>query len=302
MLEVYRQFVEEYLAIPVIPGKNTESEKFAGAEYTTCIEALMQDGKALQAGTSHMLGQNFAKVFGVKYLDKSGREQFVWQTSWGLSTRIVGALIMVHSDDKWLVLPPKIASTPVVIVPIWSSEDERDLAVGKANNLAQSLRKELDVNVKVDEREGRPGFKFFEWEKKGIPIRVELGPKDIANESLVLVRRDTGEKTTVKEGVAISFINNLLETIQADLFKKALAFQEENTHWVDDRKAFQDVLKNKGGFILAHWCGDSSCEEQIAEETKATIRCIPFDQKKEKGKCIKCEKDSESRVIFAKAY
>jgi prolyl-tRNA synthetase len=301
MLEIYRRFAEEYLAIPVIPGKKSESEKFAGADFTTTIEAMMQDGRALQAGTSHMLGQNFAKVFEVKYLDKSGGEQFVWQTSWGLSTRIIGALIMVHSDDVGLVLPPKIAPTQVVITVIGKSEIEREAAATKAKEIAANLR-QIGVSSKIDDRDERPGVKFFEWERKGIPVRIEIGPKDLEKGSMTLVRRDTGEKETATENEVTQKVSELLEAIQSNLFQRAIAFRSENTHEVNSWEEFQYTISKKGGFLMAHWCGNARCEEKIKEETRATIRCIPFDQKDEKGKCIFCGEESTSRVVFAKAY
>lgn len=300
MLGVYRKFVEEYLAIPTIPGYKTESEKFAGADYTTTIEAMMQDGKALQSGTSHHLGQNFAKVFDVKFIDENSQEQFVWQTSWGLSTRIIGALIMAHSDDAGLVLPPKIAPTQVVIVSIMNGENNA-MVSAKSDELAATLRSS-GLAVKVDNREGRPGARYFEWERKGVPIRLEVGPKDIANKSVMAVRRDTGEKAVIFEEKLVQSIQNLLGAIQANLFDKALAFQKENTHEVNSYEDFKETLETKGGFLLAHWCGDAKCEEKIKEETKATSRCIPFDQPEEDGQCVCCGKKSQKRIIFAKAY
>jgi prolyl-tRNA synthetase len=301
MLEIYRRFAEEYMAIPVISGKKSESEKFAGADFTTAIEAMMQDGRALQSGTSHMLGQNFAKAFEVKYLDKSGEEQFVWQTSWGLSTRIIGALIMVHSDDTGLVLPPKIAPIQTIITVIGKSEIEREAAAAKAKEIAANLR-QLGVSSKIDDRDERPGVKFFEWERKGIPVRIEIGPKDIEKGSMTLVRRDTGEKETVAEKEVAQRVCNLLDDIQSNLYRRAVAFRTENTHEVNSWEEFRDVISGKGGFLMAHWCGSSKCEEKIKEETRATIRCLPFNQKKEKGKCVFCGGESDSRVVFAKAY
>ena len=302
MLGVYREFVEEYLALPVIAGRKTETEKFAGAQYTLSIEALMQDGKALQAGTSHMLGQNFAKVFGVKFLSEEGQEQYVWQTSWGLSTRIMGALIMTHSDDLGLVLPPRIAPLQAVVIPIWSSAEEEKTVLPKAEEIALRLQKELGTFVKIDKREGRPGYKFFEWERKGVPIRIEIGPREVSQKSIILARRDTGEKKTVKEENFVLSVKKLLQEIQDNLWQRALDFQKKNTHFVDSWTDFENALKNQGGFLLAHWCGRRECEEKIAEETKATIRCIPENQKRETGKCVLCGKKSERRVLFAKAY
>lgn len=297
MLKVYQKFAEEYLAIPVISGRKTESEKFAGADYTTSIEAMMQDGKALQAATSHMLGQNFAKAFEVKFVNQNEEWQFVWQTSWGLSTRIIGALIMAHSDDNGLVLPPKIAPTQVVIIPI--KNDQKVLA--KADAVAASLSNQ-GFTVKIDARDDRPGVKFFEWEKKGVPLRIEIGPKDIENQSVVLVRRDTGEKSSVSEKNVVAGVEEALNSIQKNLFDKALKFRKAHTWNVDSWEEFRDTLEKKGGFLMAHWCGNAECEAKIKEKTKATTRCIPFDQKKEKGKCVFCGDKSEGRIIFAKAY
>lgn len=300
-LEVYRVFAEEYLAIPVIPGRKTESEKFAGADYTTTIEAMMQDGKALQSGTSHLLGQNFAKAFKVKFLDKDGQEQFVWQTSWGLSTRIIGALIMAHSDDTGLVLPPRIAPTQVVVMSITNGKDTDAQVIAKSQELATTLRK-AGVSVKVDNREGRPGARYFEWERKGIPLRLEVGPKDLVKHSVVAARRDTGEKTVIAEDGIAQAVRDLLDNIQQSLFAKALAFRWKNTNEVNTYQEFKDTLEAKGGFLLAHFCGNADCEAAIKEDTKATSRCIPFDQPDEDGKCVYCGKKSHKRIIFAKAY
>ena len=301
MLEVYRVFAEEYMAMPVIPGKKSESEKFAGADHTYTIEAMMQDGKALQSGTSHLLGQNFAKAFEVKFLDKNGEEQLVWQTSWGVSTRLVGGLIMTHSDDKGLVMPPKLAPIHAVIIPIWVSEEDHQKVLSVAEKLAEGI-KELGYIVKIDDRDLRPGPKFYEWEKKGIPVRIEIGVKDLAKHSVVMVRRDTSEKQEVGIKEATEFIKTLLDKIQKDLFAKALKFQKDNIREIDAWDEFKKVLEEKGGFLSAHWCGDAACEAQIKEETKATIRCIPFNQNKENGECIRCGKKSDGRVLFAKAY
>lgn len=302
MLVVYQEFAEKYLAMPVIPGKKSESEKFAGAVTTYTIEAMMQDGKALQSGTSHMLGQNFAKPFEVKFLNSKSEWEYVWQTSWGVSTRMIGGLIMEHSDDKGLVLPPKIAPLHVVIIPVWADEnEEKSVVFAKAEEIAKDLKKK-GLEVEIDKRDMRPGPKFFEWERKGVPVRIEIGPKDLASESVIVVRRDTGEKEKVKEKEAEKYVLDLLEKIQEDLFKKAAKFRDENSQKVESWEEFKKVLEEKGGFLLAHWCGSAECEAKIKEKTKATIRCIPFDQKKEKGKCVLCGKESEGRVIFAKAY
>lgn len=299
MLDVYRAFAEEMMATPVLTGQKSESEKFAGAVRTYCIEAMMQDGKALQSGTSHMLGQNFAKAFDVKFLDADGEEKFGWQTSWGVSTRLIGGLIMAHSDDKGLVLPPKLAPYQVVIVPIGVSEEELEQVNAKAQEIADLLE-EQDVRVKIDNRDMRPGPRFFEWEKKGVPIRIEIGPKDMTAGTVVAVRRDTGEKASLTEEGLIDSIVDMLNQIQQNLFDRALKFRTSNTITVDDYEEFKNKIE--GHFVKAHWCGDAKCEEEIKADTKATIRCIPFDQENEKGKCIKCGNDSEGRVIFAKAY
>lgn len=301
-LAIYQEFAKEYLAMPVIPGRKSESEKFAGADRTYCIEAMMQDTKALQAGTSHMLGQNFAKAFNVKFLDEKGEQQYAWQTSWGVSTRIIGGLIMMHSDDKGLVLPPKIAPVNVVIIPVWVSEKEHKTVLKKAEALAKELRKNSEVRLKIDDRDMRPGPKFFEWEKKGVAIRLEVGPRDIARKTVVMARRDTGEKQNVSEKRISFHVKKTLDAIQRDLYERALRFQRSHTWKANSWDNFKNGLEKQGGFILAHWCGDAKCEARVKEETKATIRCIPFDRKKEKGKCVYCEKSSDGRVIFAKAY
>ena len=299
MLEVYRKFAEEHLAMPVVPGLKTDSERFAGAVRTYCIEAMMQDGKALQAGTSHMLGQNFAKAFGVKFLDQEGVEQFGWQTSWGVSTRMIGALIMTHSDDKGLVLPPKMAPHQVVIVPIGVTPEDLEAVQTSAQSLSESLKAE-GIRVKIDTRDLRPGPKFFEWEKKGVPVRVEIGPKDLAAGTVMVARRDTSEKRSVSQEGLVDAIKDLLDQIQRNLFDTARARQGAKTVSVDSWDAF--VTGVEQGFVKAHWCGDAACEAAIKEETKATIRCIPFDQEKEEGSCVKCGKASAGRVIFAKSY
>lgn len=301
MLDIYKEFVEEYMALPVIAGNKTESEKFAGADYTACIESMMQDGKALQTGTSHMLGQNFAKVFNVRYLDNNGDYQYVWQTSWGVSTRMIGALIMAHSDDKGLVMPPKLAPIPVIIIPVFSSDDERASTVAKAKQIQEQL-KQKGYTAKIDDRDMRPGPKFFEWERKGIPLRIEIGPKDLANGSVVMVDRLKGDKKVVVEDEVSEAVSVILDKVQKDLYANALKFREENTRIADTYEEFKKILDEKSGFISAHWCGSAECEAKIKEETKATTRCIPFDQKPEKGKCIYCGKGSEGRIIFARAY
>ncbi len=301
ILEIYRKFAEEYLAISVLVGKKSEAEKFAGALHTYCIEAMMQDKKALQSGTSHNLGQNFAKAFDVKFQDKDGNLQSVWATSWGVSTRLIGALIMAHSDDNGLVLPPKMATNQVVIIPIWKSDEEKLRVLQFANQVFEELKQ--DVKVILDEREQfKPGYKFTEWELLGIPVRIEIGPRDEANKQVVIVRRDTREKNIVTATEIRNKINSLLVTMQEDLLDKSRAFREKNTYMVDDYNDFKEQLENPGGFFSAHWCGSANCEFKIKEETKATIRVIPFEQPDEPGKCMFCGHDSKGRVIFARAY
>lgn len=302
MIGVYKEFCEQFMALHVVDGVKTESEKFAGADYTTCIEALMQDGKALQAGTSHMLGQNFAKAFEVKFLDENGENQYVWQTSWGVSTRLIGALIMAHSDDKGLVLPPKLAPIEAVIVPIWSDDEEKVKVSEVAGQLAESIREIAGVTVKIDDRDIRPGARYYEWEKKGVPVRIEIGPKDLASDSVVIVRRDSGEKSKVAIAEIGESVKALLEEIQSALLAKSESFVRDNTRKVDGWDEFKKVIANDGGFVSAHWCGNASCEEKIKEETKATIACVPFGNKKEKGKCLLCGNESQERVLFAKSY
>ncbi len=299
MLDIYKDFAENVMAIPVISGIKSESEKFAGAFRTYTIEAMMQDGKALQFATSHNLGTNFAKVFNVSFLDRNGNRQYGSQTSWGLSTRTIGGLIMVHSDDKGLVLPPRLAPIQVVIITIGHGDDIV-FVKQKAKEVADTL-KQSGIRTEVDARDLRPGEKFYEWEKKGVPVRIELGPKDIAKNKVVLVRRDTDNKQEVLINVITEEINNLLEVIHKNLYKKALQNRIHHTKKVD---AWDDFVKaiEEGNFVLAHWCGDADVEKQIKEETGATIRCIPFDQVQEEGKCIKSGKPSIGRVVFAKAY
>lgn len=300
MLEVYRSFAEDVMAIPVVPGTKSDSEKFAGAVRTYCIEAMMQDGKALQAGTSHMLGQNFAKAFNVKFLDADGAEKFGWQTSWGVSTRLIGGLIMAHGDDKGLIIPPKLAPIQVVIIPIGPSPEEREAVLAKAADLSELLVAE-GIRVKIDDRDNmRPGAKFFEWEKKGVPVRLEVGPKDMAANQAVLVRRDTSEKQTVSEESIVDGIKDLLDQIQQNMYDRALEFRNAHTVLADDYDEFKS--KVEGNFVRAHWCGSADCEAKVKEDTKATIRCIPFDQQQETGECLICGNPSSGRAIFAKAY
>lgn len=300
MLEVYREFVEEYMAVPAIPGQKTDSERFAGAHTTYCIEAMMQDGKALQFGTSHFLGQNFAKAFKVKFADQDGTEQFGWQTSWGVSTRMIGGLIMTHSDDKGLVLPPKIAPVQVVILPLWFKEEQKDEVLGQAEELSEKL-KAAGIRVKVDTRDLRPGEKIFFWEKKGIPVRIELGPKDLAAGTGVVARRDGGEKQSVPLGDMATALPELLDEIQRSLYEKALQMRTEKTVQVDTWDEFKQVIE-EGKFVLAHWSGSAEVEAKIKEETNATIRCLPFNGKDEAGKCVYSGGPSARRVVFAKSY
>lgn len=302
MLEVYRKFCEEYLAMSLFTGKKTESEKFAGADFTTTIEAMMQDGKALQSGTSHMLGQNFAKSFGVSFLNEKGEKQYVWQTSWGVSTRIIGALIMSHSDDKGLVLPPNIAPIQVVIIPIFANESDKEIVMKKVSQVEKELESK-NISFKTDNREGRPGFKYFEWERKGVPVRIEIGPKDVANNSQVVVDRLDARKEFVKDEVLVNFLENKLSTIQKTLLEKSQNFRSENTREVSNYEDFRKVIEDEVGFIHAYHCGEESCEEKIKEETNASTRCIPFDSVNDKnGVCIKCNAKARYKVLFAKAY
>ena len=302
MMHVYAEFAENFMAIPVIKGIKTETERFAGAEETYCIEALMQDGKALQAGTSHFLGQNFAKAFDVKFVNSEGKQDFVWGTSWGVSTRLMGALVMTHSDDLGLVLPPNLAPIQVVIVPIYKSEEQLDQITEVVNVLTSEL-KQLNISVKFDNRTTqKPGFKFAEWELKGVPVRIAVGPKDIENGTFEIARRDTLTKEVVsKDGIA-NYINDLLAQIQQDLFNKALDYRNSHITEVNSLEEFKEVLENKGGFVSAHWDGTAATEEKIKELTKATIRCIALNRIEESGKCFFSGAESSGRVLFAKAY
>jgi len=302
MLDVYADFAENWMAVPVVKGKKTENERFAGALDTYCIEALMQDGKALQAGTSHFLGQNFAKAFDVKFTNKEGKLDYVWATSWGVSTRLMGALIMAHSDDAGLVLPPALAPIQVVAVPIYKTPEELQAITEFVDNLNKEL-KGLDISFKFDDRDThRPGFKFAEWELKGVPIRLTIGARDMANGTVEIARRDIQSKETVqKEGLALR-IQSLLTEIQQSIFQKALDYRLKHTTKVNTYEEFKDVLENKGGFVSAHWDGTVETEKLIKEETKATIRCIPLDSVEEEGICIRTGKPSKQRVLFAKAY
>jgi len=300
MLNVYKTFAEEYLAIPVISGKKTESEKFAGAVHTYCIEAMMQDRKALQAGTSHNLGQNFAKAFDVQFQDKDGERNYVYATSWGVSTRLIGALIMAHSDDNGIVIPPKLAQRQVVIVPIWKNDEEQKSVIDYANAIYDELK---EFNPIMDDRDKyKPGFKFAEWELQGIPVRIEIGPKDVAENKFVFVRRDLMQKEFLDRNTVYNSVKSGLEKMQKEMLQKALEYREKYSYRIDSYDEFKKIIEGDGGFIYSHWCGSEACEEKIKNETKSSIRCIPFDRKEEKGKCICCGKDSDGRVIFAKAY
>ncbi len=302
MLEVYADFVENWMAVPVVKGVKTANERFAGADDTYCIEALMQDGKALQAGTSHFLGQNFAKAFDVKYVTKDNKQEFVWATSWGVSTRLIGALIMSHSDDNGLVLPPKIAPIQVVIVPIYKGDEGLAKVSETANGIKQKLQSK-GISVKYDDRDSqRPGWKFAEYELKGVPVRIAIGERDLANGTLEIARRDNLTKETVNVEGIDTFVENLLSEIQSNLFERALTRNKELTTTVDTYEEFKRVLDEKTGFVYAHWDGTSETEEKIKEETKATIRCIPLNNVQESGVCIYSGKPSTQRVLFARAY
>ena len=301
MLDVYADFAENYMAMPVIKGRKTESERFAGADDTLCIEAMMQDGKALQAGTSHFLGQNFAKAFEVKFADKEGKLEYVWATSWGVSTRLMGALIMTHSDDEGLVLPPALAPIQVVAVPIYRSAEELEAITAKVNELAAKLRAR-GISFKFDDDDNRrPGWKFAEYESKGVPVRVAIGPRDLENGKAEIARRDTKTKETVDFEGLDQYIEDLLNSIQKNLLEKARKFREENTHTVESYDEFRKKIDN-GGFFLAHWDGTKETEARIKEETQATIRCLPLDGAEEKGVCMVTGRPSAGKVIFAKAY
>lgn len=304
MMNIYAQFAEEFMALPVVKGKKTESERFAGADETLCIEALMQDGKALQAGTSHFLGQNFAKAFDVKFATKEGGLEYVWGTSWGVSTRLMGALIMAHSDDNGLVLPPKLAPFQVVIVPIYRGEEELAMISKKAKEIMAELRK-AGISVKYDDRDTqKPGWKFAEYELKGVPVRIALGPRDLENKTLEIARRDTLTKESFQweEMPIAQKIGGLLEEIQEGIYQKAFDFRKNNTTEVNSWEEFKQVLEEKAGFLSAHWDGTPETEEKIKELTKATIRCIPLDQLPEQGVCVYSGEPSSGRVLFAKAY
>lgn len=302
MLNVYADFAENFMALPVYKGKKTESEKFPGAVDTYCIEGIMQDGKALQCGTSHFLGQNFAKAFDVQFAGRDGKLDHVWGTSWGVSTRLMGALIMAHSDDDGLIVPPRLAPIHVVIVPIFKTDEEYEQITKVANQVKKDLQ-EKGYSVKYDNRNThKPGFKFAEYEMRGVPVRITIGPRDLASGAVEVARRDTKEKASMKLEELVSQIPVLLEDIQKSIYQKALAFREQMTTHVDSYDDFKKVLDTKGGFVLAHWDGTTETETKIKDETKATIRCIPLEGSMEKGKCVVTGKPSEQRVLFARAY
>jgi len=302
MLDVYAEFVENYMALPVIKGVKTENERFAGAVDTYCIEALMQDGKALQAGTSHFLGQNFAKAFNVQFLSRENKQEYVWATSWGVSTRLIGALIMAHSDDNGLIMPPKIAPLQVVIVPIYKGEESKAVIDAKVSVLQKELLA-LGISVKYDNSDNaRPGWKFAEYELKGVPVRIAMGMRDLENNVVEIARRDTGEKSSVSMDGLAAYVQNLLNDIQEQMYQKALQFRNSHITEANSWEEFKTLLETKGGFISAHWDGSSETEEKIKEMTKATIRCIPLDNKQEAGQCILTGAPSAQRVLFAKAY
>jgi prolyl-tRNA synthetase len=302
MMNVYADFAQNFMAIPVIKGLKTETERFAGAEETYCIEALMQDGKALQAGTSHFLGQNFAKAFDVKFANAEGKQEHVWGTSWGVSTRLMGALVMTHSDDKGLVLPPNLAPIQVVIVPIHKTDEQLQEISNEVNVLTAALRK-LNISVKYDDRTTqKPGFKFAEWELKGVPVRIAVGPKDLENGTFEVARRDTLTKEIISKDAIVTYVNDLLAQIQSELFEKALNYRETHITEVNSFEEFKTVLETKGGFVSAHWDGTAATEEKIKDLTKATIRCIPLDRAEEAGSCVFTGGSSVGRVLFAKAY
>lgn len=302
MLEVYRWFAEDVLAMPVIPGVKTASERFAGAVETFSIEAMMQDGKALQAATSHDLGQNFARAFDVKFQDQNGRVDHVWATSWGMSTRIIGALIMTHSDDDGLVLPPRIAGTKAAIIPIWKNDDEKAATCEAAHRIAADLRRTVGAVV-VDDRDNlRPGWKYSEWERKGVPLRLELGPRDLEQQTVMLKARHDRAKVVAPLAGVVDAVTAELDRIQADLFARALARREAATHVIDSWDDFKALYAAAGGFAHSHWCGDAACEKAIQEELAVTIRNIPFARDTAAGACVRCGKPSSGRVVFAQSY
>ena len=302
ILGIYKDLMENYLAIPVLTGRKSENEKFAGALYTTTLEALMPDGKALQMGTSHNLGQNFAKVFDIKYIGPDEKEHYVWQTSWGISTRLIGAIVMVHGDDRGLIIPPKIAPIQVVVIPIFYKEVEREKILKKAKEIFEKLKNSGISTVLDDRSEYTPGWKFHHWELKGVPLRIEIGPKDLEKKQVTLARRDTFERTAAKEEEVVQAVRKMLEEIQANLYRRAKEFLESHITTVKNYEEFKEALKNKGGFIKACWCSSSTCEEKIKEETGATIRLIPFEKEEPFSNCVYCGKEAREVVYFAKAY
>ncbi|MBB1140830.1 proline--tRNA ligase [Myroides sp. WP-1] len=302
MLDVYADFAENFMAIPVVKGFKTENERFAGAIETYCIEALMQDGKALQAGTSHFLGQNFAKAFDVKFTSQEGKQEYVWATSWGVSTRLMGALIMTHSDDNGLVLPPNLAPIQVVIVPIHRTDEQLEEIRQEVKKVTDQFKK-LNISFKFDDRTTfKPGWKFNEYELKGVPLRIAIGPKDLENGTFEVARRDTFTKEIVEKDNIVSYVQDMLEEIQTNLFDKAKTYRDSHITEANSFEEFKDLLENKGGFISAHWDGTIETEEKIKDLTKATIRCIPIDRKEEDGVCVLTGAPSKGRVLFAKAY
>jgi len=310
ILDLYAEFLEDWLAIPVLKGKKSEAEKFAGGDHTYCVEAMMQDLKALQAGTSHHLGQNFAKVFDVKYQTKDGVEEYVWNTSWGVSTRLIGAVVMAHGDDVGIIIPPRVAPVQVVIVPIWTDENERSAVESVVENLVTQLSERF--RIRVDDRTDIAlGRRFYRWEERGVPLRIEVGPRDVAGKTVMISRRDIKQKDSIPMENVTDAVEEKLGSIQKDLFEKAKKLRDDNTRSVEDYDSFKEVLESKGGFLEAHWCGGPQCEETVKNDTKATIRCIPIEEKGakgekgekgEKGDCIICGKGSPQRVIFARAY
>ena len=302
MLDVYTRFAEEYMAMPVIRGVKTPSERFAGAVDTYCIEALMQDGRALQAGTSHFLGQNFARAFDCTFANQNNEEEYVWATSWGVSTRLIGGLIMTHSDDQGLVLPPKLARWHAVIVPIYFNDDQRTAVLEKAEQIEQQLT-DAGLSIHLDDDDTQsPGWKFNEYELQGVPLRIAIGPRDLENDNVELARRDTQEKNIVPQAGLTERVQNLLDEIQTTLYEQALEYREAHTTRVDSYDAFKEVLEEKGGFVLAHWDGTAETEARIKDETSATIRCVPLDREDEPGEDMLTGKPSDGRVVFAKAY
>jgi len=302
MLGVYRRFAEEHMALPVIEGRKSDKEKFAGALHTYSIEAMMGDGKALQAGTSHNLGQNFSKAFDVMFQTETGTREHVYATSWGLSTRMIGALIMAHGDDNGIVIPPKLATIQVAVIPIFRKPEERQLVMQAVDKFTAQF-KAAGIGFKIDDRDQHsPGWKFNEWEKRGVPLRIEVGPKDLEKNQVMLARRDNREKTAASQDGLAQTVKQMLETIQSAMFERAREFRETHSHRVDDYSRFNEILDGEGGFLWSHWCGSDECEEKVKDETKATIRNIPRDSQAEAGKCIKCGAPSRRRVIFARAY